>query len=306
MPQYQQLKGDRPLYDFFHHTESIVEATLLGPQLLGVDAAIVFADILSILDGFNIPYTFAPYPKISFSPFTDPLHFTTHPKETFQYLLQAISQLSQTLPIPLIVFAASPFTLASYLLEGGSSKDLTKTMRFLYQYPQEFAQMLDTLTQATASYLHEQILAGGAAIQLFESSSLRLPSALFDAYVTQPNQTLIHLLKQRTHAPVSLFCRSFEPNFHSLSTIHADTLHPDYHVYLPNLSPDTFPSLQGNLDPTILLLPEHQLLDYCQRFLNSVQHFPNYIFNLGHGILPETPLHNVQTLVSWLTSISIS
>lgn len=305
MPQYQKLKQSRSLYEVFHHTDSIVEATLLGPELLGVDAAILFADILSILDGFNIPYTFSPQPQIHFDPHATLLQFTKDPDTIFKPQLSAIKQLAHILSVPLIVFAASPFTLASYLIEGGSSKNLSKTMRFLYQYPQQFSRMLDTLTLATASYLQAQLSAGGAAVQLFESSSLRLPSALFEEYITKPNRTLISLLKQTTNIPVCLFCRCFENEFQTLYTIQADTLHPDYHINLAKLhAAHPYPSLQGNLDPAILLLPEQQLLNYCKHFLHAIQHLPNYIFNLGHGILPETPLHNVQALVSWLTSNS--
>lgn len=307
MPQYQALKSSRSLYDLFHHTESIVEATLLGPSLLGVDAAILFADILSILDGFNIPYTFSPGPKIDFSPF-EPLQFTNDLYTSFQHILTAVTQLKSLLSVPLIVFAASPFTLASYLIDGGETKNFTKTMRFLYQYPEAFRNLLDTLVMATAAYLSEQVIAGGDAVQLFESSSLRLPASLFETYIQKPNQQLITLIKQRTQAPVSLFCRCFATEFQTLYSTGADTFHPDYHVNLQSLySNQTQPvSLQGNIDPAILLLPEDQLINYCSRFLQPLQHQPCYIFNTGHGILPETPLQNVQTLVSCLTSISAS
>lgn len=307
MPQYQKLKGKRSLYDLFHHTESIVEATLLGPTLLGVDAAILFADILSILDGFNISYTFAPGPKISFNPNT-PLKFTQEPEVLFQHILDAIAQLKKTLSIPLIVFAAAPFTLASYLIDGGETKTFSKTMRFLYQYPEVFKNLLNTLSEATAIYLSAQMKAGGSAIQLFESSSLRLPSSLFATYVTEPNAHLIAQIKKQTGAPICLFCRCFDREFQTLHTTGADTLHPDYHVNIREIyAKHSQPiSLQGNFDPALLLLPEEQLTNHCTQFLTSVQHQPYYIFNTGHGILPETPLKNVQTLVSCLTSISVS
>lgn len=307
MPQYRELKGSRTLKEFFHDTEAIVSATLLGPELLQVDAAILFADILSILDGFSIPYDFSPGPKVDFSPCKEYL-FTQHPEESFAYLLEAIRQLVPRLSQPLIVFAASPFTLASYLLDGGHTKDFPKTMSFLYQYPKKFASLLELLTSATVSYLKVQIDAGAAAIQLFESSSLRLPSALFSRYITQPNRQLISQLKQETSAPLSLFCRCFRENFIDLYTTGADTLHPDYHVDLGRLY-TTLPqpgSLQGNLDPALLLLPQEKLLRYVEQYLVPLKSQPQYIFNLGHGILPETPLENVQAMLLCLTSISNS
>ncbi|SPN74000.1 Uroporphyrinogen decarboxylase,uroporphyrinogen decarboxylase,Uroporphyrinogen-III decarboxylase,uroporphyrinogen decarboxylase,Uroporphyrinogen decarboxylase (URO-D) [Chlamydia serpentis] len=300
MPQYRELKGSQPLKDFFHNTEAIIEATLLGPSLLHVDAAILFADILSVLDGFNIPYDFAPGPRTQFYP-EQPLTFTSDPQATFSYLLDAIRNLTKKLSVPLIAFAASPFTLASYLIDGGVSKDFSKTMSFLYCYPKKFDELISKIISGTATYLKAQIDAGAAAVQLFESSSLRLPTALFIHYVTEPNRKLIKKLKQDS-IPVSLFCRCFEENFYTLSETKADTLHPDYHVNLHSIQKSSIPmpSLQGNIDPALFLLPEEKLLNYVENFLMPLKTFPNFIFNSGHGILPETPLSNVQAVVSYV------
>ncbi|WP_348663227.1 uroporphyrinogen decarboxylase [Chlamydia vaughanii] len=302
MPQYRELKGSQTLKEFFHSTEAITEATLLGPSLLKVDAAILFADILSLLDGFAISYDFAPGPKISFSPQQE-LNFTENPRETFSYLLEAIQKLTKRLSVPLIAFAASPFTMASYLLDGGASKDFPKTMAFIYQYPEKFDVLLSKLTEGTVIYLREQIHAGAAAIQLFESSSLRLPSALFSRYVTSPNTKLIAQLKQEVSSPICLFCRCFEENFLDLYSTGADTLHPDYHVDLATLYKKiSHPgSLQGNLDPALFLLPQDKFLNYLERYIAPLKEQPYYIFNSGHGILPETPLENVQAALSCLT-----
>ncbi|CAG9046069.1 Uroporphyrinogen decarboxylase [Chlamydia abortus] len=307
MPQYRELKGSQTLKDFFHNTEAITEATLLGPSLLKVDAAILFADILSLLDGFNISYDFAPGPQISFSP-KEELIFTNDPQDTFSYLLEAIKNLVKRLSVPLIAFAASPFTMACYLLDGGASKDFPKTMAFLYQHPERFDALLKQLAEATVIYLKEQIQAGASAIQLFESSSLRLPSALFSRYVTRPNTQLITQLKNSVSSPISLFCRCFDENFIDLYSTGADTLHPDYHVNLSQIyTAVTHPgSLQGNIDPALFLLPQDQFLNHLEKYLSVLKHQPKYIFNSGHGILPETPLENVQATVLCLTSISTS
>lgn len=303
MPQYQRLKRNLPLRELFHHPEMITEATLLGPSLLDVDAAIVFVDILSLLDGFHIDYTFSPSPKVAFSP-QQLLQFTQEPQETFSYLLEAIRLLKRELSVPLIVFSASPFTMASYLLDGGASKDNHKTMAFLYQYPEHFRALLLTLTEGIVAYLVAQVHAGADAIQLFESSSLRLPSALFPTYVVQPNTQLIRKLKQLIPAPISLFCRCFEREFLSLSTTGADMLHPDYHVSLAALYKKGVRALQGNLDPAYFLLPEKELMLAVKTLITPLSRESHYIFNSGHGILPETPLENVQAVVSCLTSIS--
>ena len=307
MPQYQELKKNRPLKELFLDTESIVEATLLGPSLLGVDAAIVFDDILSILEGFAVEYQFAPGPEIVYSP-QQPLVFTKEPLAVFSFLLEAIQQLTKRLTVPLIAFAASPFTLASYLLEGGASKDCSKTMAFLYRYPDRFQTLLDEIIKGTAVYLQLQVQAGASAVQLFESSSLRLPPSLFSKYVVAPNTKLIRQIKQDRNPPVSLFCRCFYQEFLSLYATGADTLHPDYHVELPEVyrqlgNPG---SIQGNFDPAFLLLPQDMLIKHLEAYLAPLKEQSHYIFNLGHGILPQTPLENVQAVVSCLTSISTS
>ncbi len=298
MPQYHELKGSQSLKTFFHNSDAITEATLLGPELLHVDAAILFADILSILDGFSISYDFAPGPQIDFSP-RDLLTFTQDPKETFSYLLNAISKISSKLSVPLIAFAASPFTLASYLLDGGASKDSSKTMAFLYRYPKQFQKILTTITNSTATYLEIQIQAGASAVQLFDSASLRLPSSLFSRYIIEPNKALIAKLKSH-NIPVSLFCRCFEENFIKLYETNADTLHPDYHVNLSQIYTRSShrPSLQGNFDPAFFLLPIEKLLKHLDIFLDSTKIFSKYVFNSGHGILPGTPLENIQAVVA--------
>ncbi|ANH78688.1 uroporphyrinogen decarboxylase [Candidatus Chlamydia sanziniae] len=300
MPQYQELKGSQSLKAFFHNTEAIIEATLLGPSLLHVDAAILFADILSILDGFSINYDFAPGPQVHFV-YGQSLNFTPDPQETFRYLLEAIGKIALQLTIPLIVFAASPFTLASYLFDGGASKDFTNTMAFLYHYPEQFQILLNQIIEGTAIYLKAQIQAGASAVQLFDSSSFRLPSSLFSRYITNPNKQLITKLKN-SQIPVSLFCRCCEANFMDLYATQADTLHPDYHVNLAHLwkTQSKLPSLQGNLDPAIFLLPQEKMLDYVKQFLAPLQKIPKFIFNSGHGILPQTPLENVQAAVAYV------
>ncbi|EQM62456.1 uroporphyrinogen decarboxylase family protein [Chlamydia ibidis 10-1398/6] len=304
MPQYQELRGSQSLKAFFHNTDGITEATLLGPTLLNVDAAILFADILSILDGFNISYDFSPGPRINFSP-NSPLHFTENPKETFAYLLEAIANITKRSPVPLIAFAASPFTLISYLLDGGASKDSSTTMAFIYQYPDKFEELCKVIIEATTVYLKEQVFAGASAIQLFESSSLRLPSALFSHYVTRPNTKLIRRLKEETLAPISLFCRCYKEDFFDLFSTGADTLHPDYHTDLKSVyrALENPGSLQGNIDPALFLLPQDKFLNELEKFIAPLKHKPLYILNSGHGILPQTPLENVQAAVLCLTSI---
>lgn len=301
MPQYKELKGSMPLYDFFHNTDSIVSSTLLGPELLDVDAAILFSDILTIFDGFRISYQFSPGPQLSYDP-QIPLHFTLSPEETFSFLIDAIKSLKQKLTVPLIGFSASPFTLACYLLEGESSKDYHKTLSFIYAYPEQFTKILSILSDAIVVYLHMQTLAGINSIQLFESTSHRLSNTLFDLYVLEENRKLIQKLRF-LNLPIGLFSRCSEYNFLKLFEVGADILNPDFTVNLNNVLSATNRqniTIQGNLDPAALLLPQDKLLNFLDVHSTSIRNDPKYIFNTGHGILPHTPLENVQTVVNYV------
>ncbi|WP_213358319.1 uroporphyrinogen decarboxylase [Chlamydiifrater phoenicopteri] len=300
MPEYQRLKKNRDLFSIFHDEETIVQATLLGPQILQTDAAIIFADILSILDGFNIPYKFSPGPVINFST-EKPLTFTEDPKETFSYLYKAISELKRSLKVPLIGFSASPFTLASYLLEGGSSKDFNKAAKTWYEQPEFFLTLMKTLSSAIVSYLEGQVRAGVDVIQLFDSTSHRLPKDLFQKYVIEINTKLIEKL-QHLKVPVVLFCRNSSFFIDSLKQTGATALSIDWHKPIEEVltENDKNISYQGNIDPALLLLPKQDLLRFFAPQFQKIKNFPNYILNTGHGILPETPLENVLALIDYV------
>ncbi|WP_213318057.1 uroporphyrinogen decarboxylase [Chlamydiifrater volucris] len=300
MPEYQKLKKNRDLFSIFHDTETVVQATLLGPQILQTDAAIIFADILSILDGFNIPYKFSPGPAIDFS-LHNPLVFTENPAETFSYLFHAISELKRSLKIPLIGFSASPFTLASYLLEGGSSKDFHKAAKVWYEYPKYFLSLIETLSSSIFHYLKGQVDAGVDVIQLFDSASHRLPNSLFQKYVVETNKRLIKKL-QVLKVPTILFCRNSSFFIKDLEQTGATALSIDWHQPMEEVLRENRKdiSYQGNIDPALLLLPKQELLKQFASQFQKIKDFPNYILNTGHGILPETPLENILALIDYV------
>lgn len=296
MPQYQKLKQQRDLFSLFHDTQAICDATLLAPELLHVDAAILFADILSICDGFRIPYTFNPGPQIQFS-MSDPLQFTSSPKP-FQYLLDAIQSISKQITIPLIGFAASPFTLLSFLLEQGGSKNYHYTMSRYYQHPEWFQSALLSIAQATAQYLQWQIEAGCQVIQLFESSAYCVPDRLFQQLVVHPNRILIDQLRTTSSRPIMLFCRTHTDMISQLHDLPIQAIHPDFTVSIEKICPHRPLVIQGNFDPALLLTDPDTLEQHLEKYLASMP--SHFIFNIGHGIHPKTPLEHVQMTVRYV------
>lgn len=300
LPEYIQLKKHHPLKQLFHKRDFIVEATLLGPKILDTDAAILFSDILVILDGLSVPYDFAPDsgPRIAFS--DDLLDLSFQSEERFLYLTESILSLKQELKIPLIGFAGSPFTIACYLIDGGSSKDFKKTGIFMNQRPKTFSLIIDRLVEATISYLEIQIEAGVDAVQLFDSCTYRLSSSEFLTYCVEPNKKIISRLKEKYNLPFLLFSRNSSFHYQILSQTKADCLSIDWLTPLEHIQTH-LPSvtLQGNMDPLMLCSSRERIRDYLDQYLIKT---PNYIFNTGHGLVPETDVNNVKFTIDYVRS----
>lgn len=305
LPEYHQLKKNRPLFDLFHDEEFIIEATLLAPKLLTVDAAILFSDILVILDTLNISYNFHERrgPVVTFDP-SEKIHL--HLSSTiFQPQINAIHALKKELTIPLIGFAGSPFTILSYLLEPTGTKDLSNTRRFMYSEPKKFDALINTISEATIYYLETQIHAGIDAIQLFDSSAYILPEPLFLKYCIEVNKKIISHLKT-FKIPIILFSRNSSYNMKSLITTEANCLSIDWHKELNDVVKilPRHVSLQGNMDPMMLFAPDDYIKKYLNNLLSLVKNHPGYIFNLGHGIHPLTPVNKIRLIIDYVRAKS--
>ncbi len=305
LPEYHQLKKNRSLFNLFHDEEFIIEATLLAPKLLNVDAAILFSDILIILNALNIPYCFHEKlgPIVNFDPLKKIIK-TLNPS-IFLPQLNAIRELKKQLTIPLIGFAGSPFTIASYLLEKKPNKDLLHTRRFMYAETDKFENLLDEIVEATIYYLETQILAGIDAIQLFDSATNTLPESLFFKYCIKINKKIISHLKKFS-IPIILFTRNSSYNIRSLMTTGANCLSLDWLKDLKKII-RSFPknlSIQGNMDPMMLFANDLQIKKYLNDLLPLMKEHPGYIFNLGHGIHPQTPVDKIKLVIDYVRSKS--
>ncbi len=297
MHEYQTL---RKKYDFLtlcHTPELICEVTHQPINAFGFDAAIVFSDILLILEALGASLHF----EDSLGPIIDnPLKRGTIlqyqdvvPKLGF--VLEGIKLLKDSLKVPLIGFAGAPFTIATYFIEGKTCRHLIHTKKWIQEDPESFDKVLDVLADCTIDYLNAQIDAGVNAVQIFDSWAIYLDSSQFDRFVKKPLEKIVKGLKS---CPTILFCRGGQVT--KLADLAALSL--DWTCDIASIRKDYPNILQGNLDPEILRTNKNGALEAAEALLKSMQGDPAYIFNLGHGVLKDTPREHVEALVECVKS----
>ncbi len=297
MPQYRKIKEGKTLLGMFHDPETIIKVSLLPIDLLQVDAAILFSDILTVLDGLNIRYDFQEgVGPIVFDPPSSLC--TIEPQIAYAHIIESIRELKKTLKVPLLGFAGAPFTIASYIIEGKTSRDLLKTKQWLFREPTSFMRLIDQITEATITYLNCQIDAGVEAVQLFDSWANAVGIEEMRQACLKPMGAIVEAVKKRG-IPIILFTRGSCLFAEELASIHPSAISLDWTGDLLQVR-HRIPSniaLQGNLDPMVLFGPQELIRRKTDTLLEGMGDHPGYIFNLGHGILPETPFENVQFLV---------
>lgn len=304
LPEYRKLKQERALLEMFHDVETIVKVTLQPIERLHVDASILFSDILTVFDGLDIQYRFEE--GVGPIVMTPPEAIgSKDPEVAYQHISSAIRLLKQELKVPLLGFAGAPFTIASYLIEQKLSRDLKKTKQWLFKAPTSFHQLLDKITEATINYLNVQIDAGVDAIQLFDSWANSLAIREFCEVCLKPMAKIVKAVQKRK-IPVILFGRGSSLFAQELATIAPDAISLDWSGDLPSIR-KTLPmsiAVQGNLDPMVLYGTQESIKAQVDPLLLAMQDDPGYIFNLGHGILPDIPVENVQFLVEYVQNRS--
>ncbi|MFN0065667.1 MAG: uroporphyrinogen decarboxylase [Chlamydiales bacterium] len=289
LPEYRKIRANYPLLEMFHKPDVIREVTMQPMRRFGLDAAILFSDILTVLDGLGVPYDFHEKrgPQISFTKFS--------PTPAYDHVKEAIYQLKQELDVPLLGFSGGPFTVLSYIIEGETSRQFQKIKKLMIQEPQKFDELLDQVMQETIRYLELQIEAGVDAVQIFESWAHALPPFYLEKYVVQPLKKIVQSLR----IPTLLFCRG-----PALPQVGATALSVDWNGDIVALRKSLGPTiaLQGNLDPMILYGSKEVIRYHVNELLGKMGQDPGYIFNLGHGVLPDTPVENVHYLVELVQS----
>ncbi len=303
MPEYRALRAKYSFLQMCHTPELMAEVTAQPITRFGMDAAIIFSDILVIPESLNVGLHFdeGTGPVIE-RPLKNGHDIAKLPaidiRESLDYVCQGITLLKQRLTtVPLLGFCGAPFTLASYMIEGKSSRDLHKTKSWMLQDPTSFHALLNLLAEYAITYLTMQIEAGVSAVQIFDSWAGMLAYRQFYEFSLHYLQKIVEAIKPK--APVIVFCKGSSVFAADLAKISPSAISIDWNANMAQLRPLIRPSiaLQGNLDPDLLYAPIPFLKNEVTQLLHSMHGDPGYIFNLGHGITPQTPLKAVSAVI---------
>ena len=305
MPEYHAIREKYSLIEICQHPEIAAEVTMQPVRALGVDAAILFADILLpvIPLGLGLEFAKGEGPVIASSVRTleDVRAMKPFDAESdLGYVMDAIRILRNELPhnIPLIGFCGAPFTVASYIIEGGSSREFLKTKTMMYSAPEVWHALMEKLSNVLTDYLVAQICAGAQAVQVFDSWVGALSPQDYETFVLPYSQKVLQAAKA-AGVPVIHFGTNTTTLLPLMKRAGGDVLGLDWRIPLDDgwklLGDDV--AVQGNLDPIVLFAPVPEIKKRVHDILNRANGKPGHIFNLGHGILQNTPVDNVKAVV---------
>lgn len=303
MKEYRELRAKVSFLDLCHNSDLAAEVTVDAAHRLGVDAAIIFSDLLLIVQplGFDLSYGKDQGPQIA-NPFKSASDLArlkeVDVEESMGYVYQAIRKTRYALKpdIPLIGFAGAPFTMASYIIEGKGSKNFIDTKRLMYEEPKAWHALLEKITDATIRYLNGQVAAGVQAVQIFDSWVGCLSPEDFRTYVLPHTRRLAKSITPGV--PVITFGTQTAGLLPLFKELGGEVIGVDWRIELDeawDILGDV--AIMGNLDPVALFSNPKEVREKAKRILNQAAGRPGHIFNLGHGILPGTPIENVFALI---------
>lgn len=302
MKEYWDIKNKYSFLEMCKTPEIAADVTMLPIDLLDVDAAILFSDILVTAEAMGGQLSF----EAGVGPlFANPVKneadidalLVEGTEDRLNYVAEAIKVIQQRLngTKPLIGFAGAPFTVMSYLIEGGSSKDFKKTKMFIHNQPALAHKLLQKIADVTVAYLNMQIAAGVNALQLFDSWALALSWDDYNEFSHQYNKYIISKLN-RKGIPVISFCKGSSVFAPLMAEAKPDVISVDWNADLLNIK-NSLPAniaVQGNLDPFLLYADKKVIKERIHRLFDRMKGTPGFIFNLGHGIMPDIPFDNVK------------
>lgn len=314
MKEYRDVRSQVTFLELCHNPELAAKVTLDAQRILGVDAAILFADLLPILQpmGFELEYIKGTGPVIH-NPVREPVDVDRvalhNAAETQHFVRDTIKILRRELPadIPLIGFAGLPFTLAAYCTEGGGSKNWQHTKRLMYSDEGAWNALCEKLSAVVIDYLKMQADAGVQVLQLFDSHVGQISERDYRRFVQPHVKRIISDVQSYTNIPMIHFGVGTGHLLEAQDEAGANVLGLDWRVPISEgrrRCPTR--ALQGNLDPVILFSKQEAVLDEAKRIIDDNAGTPGHVFNLGHGILPHTPVDNVKALVNFVHEYTAS
>jgi uroporphyrinogen decarboxylase len=311
MEEYRKLRAQHDFLELCKQPDLAAEITVTPVERLGVDAAILFADILLILEplGVGLEYSKGDGPVIHrpvrSARDVDSLR-SFDPGRELSFVYEAVKKIRTALndKVPLIGFAGAPFTLASYLIEGGGSRNYVHTKKLFYSAPDAWRRLMEMLARLVAEYLNHQIAAGAQAIQIFDSWAGCLAPGDYAHFAMPYTKAVIDTITPGV--PVINFSTGTAGSLKQIRSSGGDVIGLDWRVNLDEgwatVGHDV--AVQGNLDPVALFGSPKEIKSRAADILRRAAGRPGHIFNLGHGVLPETPVDHVIALIDAVHELS--
>ena len=309
LPEYQKVRGNVTFLELCKSPELCVEVTLQPVDIFNMDAAILFCDILIPMEAMGLTLEFHEgrgpvFPNVVRDQNSLDKLVVPDPDETMGFVMETIRLLRKELKVPLIGFAGAPFTCATYLIEGGSSKVFWETKKMMFTAPELFHGLMEKITQCTISYLLAQARAGAQALQLFDSWAGILAPTDFQEYALPYVERIIGELQQ-TGLPIIYFANNGATLLEYSARSGADVIGLDWRINISDaIKRVGNKAVQGNIDPFALLLPKEKLRQRIKNLLEDARDAKGHIFNLGHGIHQFTPPDQAKIAVDAVHELS--
>src|SRR6266702_3092741 len=313
MAEYRAVRQKHSLIEICKDPQLAAEVTVTATEILNVDAAIIFADLLLPLEVMGLPFHFSagegPVIERPVRNKEDIANLRTDRAAELGYVSEAVALVAKHFAdkVPVIGFCGAPFTLASYMIEGGGSRNYLHAKKLMYNAPREWDALLQKLVAVTTAYSEEQVKAGADAIQIFDSWVGCLSVEDYRRYVL-PHVTGMVKQLQKTSVPIIYFGTDSATLLPAMNETGADVIGLDWRIPLDEgwARLDYECAVQGNLDPVLLFADWKEVKLRAEDILRRAAGRPGHIFNLGHGILPETPVENVKNLARFVQEHSAS
>ncbi len=306
MREYRAVREKIPFIELCRTPDLAAEVAITALDAIGADAAILFSDILLILQpmGMDLEYLSGDGPVLH-NPVREALDVErlkeAEPRESLGFVFEAVRKTRQQMnpALPLIGFCGAPFTLASYMIEGTGSRNFENTKRFMYADSGAWHALMEKLVRGLTIYLNEQVHAGAQAVQIFDSWVGCLSPGDFREFVLPHSRALITGIEK--DAPVIHFGTGTAPYLEAFAGAGGDVVGVDFRVELADARARLGDlGVQGNLDPCVLFAEPERIFKQTGDILRQANALPGHIFNLGHGILPGTPVDNVKRLIDFV------
>jgi uroporphyrinogen decarboxylase len=312
MAEYRAVRKKHSILEICKTPEIAADVTITAAEKLDVDAAIIFADLLLPLEVMGMPFRF----EAGEGPVVEqPLRNTkqinalvTDRASELDYVSESVRRVAKHFgdKLPVIGFCGAPFTLASYMIEGGGSRNYIHTKKMMYTEPAAWQMLMRKLVEVLAAYAAKQVTAGADALQIFDSWVGCLSVEDYRQYVLPFATDLVQQLK-KTGVPIIYFGTDTATLLPAMKETGAQVIGVDWRFPIDDAwrSLEFKGAVQGNMDPVLLFADQKELRVRTEHILRQARGRPGHIFNLGHGILPETPVENVQALVQFVREISV-